>query len=74
VTVVGPMGKIDPLAGTQAVVTGDSPATVVAEPYTTEIGDPSGDCSEIGAGHEILGGSGTGGGGGDGCGCGELQP
>jgi len=36
-------------------------------PYTTEMGEPSGDCSVMGAGHVILGGSGTGGGGGVGC-------
>ena len=32
VTVLGPTGKIDPIAGTQAVVTGVAPPIVVAAP------------------------------------------
>jgi hypothetical protein len=73
-TLLGPTGKVDPLAGTQEVATGDAPAIVVALPYTTEIGVPSGDDSEIGAGQVIFGGSGTGGGGGVGCDWVPLQP
>jgi len=62
VTVVGPTGKIDPLGGTQATAIGDCPPVAVGVPYTMEIGWLNGDCSDIGAGQEIFGGSATGGG------------
>jgi hypothetical protein len=73
VTVLEPTENVDPLAGTQAVVTGDAPPAVVAGLYTTEMGVPSGDRSVIGAGHETFGGSGTAGGG-VGWVCVPLQP
>ena len=72
VTVLGPIGNVDPLAGVQATATGGAPLTTVGVPYTTEIGVPSGAWSVIGAGHVIFGGSGTGGGTGVGCVGGEL--
>ena len=48
--------------GTQATATGDCPPVAVGVPYTMEIGWLNGDCSDIGAGQEIFGGSATGGG------------
>jgi hypothetical protein len=72
-TVFGPVGNMDPLAGVQATATGGAPLTTVGVPYTTEIGMDSGARSVIGAGHVIFGGSGTGGGTGVGCAGGELQ-
>jgi len=61
VTAVAPTANSEPLAGAHAVVTGGEPAVVVADPYTTEIGLPSGDMMVTGDGHAICGGSGTGG-------------
>lgn len=73
VTGVDPTWKIIPLSGTHAIVTGCAPPTAVGVPYTTEIGNASGDCSVTGAGHVTFGGSGTGGGGGVGCVCEPLH-
>ena len=60
-TVFGPVGNVDPLAGVQAVVTGGALLTTVGVPYTTEIGMPSG-ARERHRRRVIFGGSGTGGG------------
>ncbi len=38
VTVLGPGGNVDPLAGVHAVATGGTPLTIVGVAYTTEIG------------------------------------
>jgi hypothetical protein len=65
-TVVGPTGKVEPLSGVQAVVTGVAPAATVGVPKTIEIGVASGDNTENGAGQVSFGGSGIGGGGGEG--------
>ena len=68
VTVVVPTGKLEPLAGAHAVVTGGAPNDVVAGRYSAGTGWPSGEGRLTGAGHEIFGGSGTTGGGGVGVG------
>jgi hypothetical protein len=63
VTAVVPTGNVDPLGGTQTVVTGASPPLAVGAPKLTAIGPPDCDERETGAGHEIVSGSIVGGGG-----------